>query len=122
MQSGNLSLRMFVVPVVLGILAACPLGVGAADVTGVWKAEFDTQIGVQKYTFTFKQDGGLTGKASSEAGDEKHETVLTGSQAGRGHDLVRREPQLPGQRHPYHVQGYGHERRHEADEERYGYR
>ena len=34
------------------------------DVTGTWKAEFDTQIGLQKYTFVLKQDGpSLTGKA-----------------------------------------------------------
>jgi alpha-N-arabinofuranosidase len=49
----------------------------AADVTGTWKSEFDSQIGVQKYTFTFKQDGKkLTGKANSEAGDRKREAEL----------------------------------------------
>ena len=37
----------------------------ATDVTGTWKSDFDTQIGHQKYTFTFKQDGAkLTGKAN----------------------------------------------------------
>ncbi len=41
------------------------------------KWNFDTQIGLQKYTFTFKQDGtNLTGKASSEAGDRKREAEL----------------------------------------------
>jgi alpha-N-arabinofuranosidase len=49
----------------------------AADVTGTWKSEFDSQIGRQKYTFTFKQDGAkLTGKANSEAGDRKREAEL----------------------------------------------
>ena len=49
----------------------------AADVTGTWKSEFDSQIGHQKYTFTFKQDGTkLTGKANSEAGDRKREAEL----------------------------------------------
>ena len=49
----------------------------AADVTGTWKAEFDTQIGVQKYTFTLKQDGAsVTGKASSDIGGEKRESEL----------------------------------------------
>ena len=49
----------------------------AADVSGVWKTEFDTQIGPQKYTFTLKQDGAsLTGKANSEIGGEKYETDL----------------------------------------------
>jgi enterochelin esterase-like enzyme len=48
--------------VVLGLIAVH--GAGAADVTGVWTAEFDTQIGVQKYTYTLKQDGDrVTGKA-----------------------------------------------------------
>lgn len=38
----------------------------AADVTGTWTATFDTQIGTQSYTFTFKQDGTkLTGKAAN---------------------------------------------------------
>jgi enterochelin esterase-like enzyme len=58
-------------------LAALPLSVFAADVTGTWKAEFDSQIGVQKYTYIFKQDGtNLTGKASSEVNDQKRETEL----------------------------------------------
>ena len=39
----------------------------AADVTGTWKTEFDSQVGRQKYTFTFKQEGAkLTGEANAE--------------------------------------------------------
>ncbi len=58
-------------------LALLPLSVFAADVTGTWKSEFDSQIGLQKYIGTFKQDGtNLTGKASSEAGDRKREAEL----------------------------------------------
>ena len=58
-------------------LAALPCLVFAADVTGTWKAEFDTQIGVQKHTFTLKQDGThITGKANSEINGEKRETEL----------------------------------------------
>jgi len=50
----------------------------AADVTGTWKSEFDSQIGHQKYTFTLKQEGTkLTGKANSEAQDNKREAELT---------------------------------------------
>ena len=30
---------------------------GKVDVSGTWKADFDTQKGLQKYTFTFKQEG-----------------------------------------------------------------
>src|SRR5476649_1323248 len=49
----------------------------AAEVSGTWKAEFDTQIGVQKYTYTLKQDGTtVTGKASSDLGGEKREAEL----------------------------------------------
>lgn len=41
----------------------------AADITGKWKAKFDTQIGEQNYTYEFKADGEkLTGKAISGSG------------------------------------------------------
>ena len=44
----------------------------AADIDGKWQAEFDTQIGVQKYVFEFKADGEkLTGKATFERQDQK---------------------------------------------------
>jgi hypothetical protein len=66
-------------------LAALPLSVFAADITGVWKSEFDSQIGVQKYTYVFKQDGtNLTGKASSEVGDQKREAELKEGQVDGG--------------------------------------
>src|SRR5947207_8537335 len=49
----------------------------AADVTGTWKAEFDTQRGLQKYTLTFKQDGtSVSGKANVERDGEKREAEL----------------------------------------------
>ncbi len=39
----------------------------AADLAGKWTAEFDTQIGVQKYVYEFKVEGDkLTGKATFE--------------------------------------------------------
>src|SRR5215471_3305127 len=42
-----------------------------ADATGKWTAEFDTQIGLQKYTFELKADGStLTGKATSPRGTQ----------------------------------------------------
>ena len=48
------------------------------SVTGKWRAEFDTQIGKQKYLFTLKADGNtLTGKANAEIGDGKFETALS---------------------------------------------
>lgn len=46
----------------LGSIAAL-----AADFNGKWTAEFDTQIGVQKYTYDFHVDGtSLTGKAIND--------------------------------------------------------
>jgi enterochelin esterase-like enzyme len=61
--------------VVLGLFVVA--SAGAADVTGEWKAEFDTQIGLQKYTYTLRQDGAkVTGKATSEIAGEKREVEL----------------------------------------------
>ena len=46
----------------------------AADVTGTWMASFDTQVGMQKYTYTFKVEGNkLTGKAKSELANAETE-------------------------------------------------
>lgn len=46
----------------------------AADLTGTWKAEFDTQIGRQSYVFDLKADGDkVTGKATGDVnGQNKH--------------------------------------------------
>src|SRR3954447_5794879 len=64
-------------PILFLILVTLHLRMLAGDITGSWKSEFDSQIGHQKYTFTFKQDGAtLTGKADSEAGDRKREAEL----------------------------------------------
>jgi serine protease inhibitor len=50
--------------------ALCSVAALAADFNGKWTAEFDTQIGVQKYTYEFHVDGAkLTGKAMSELGE-----------------------------------------------------
>ena len=41
----------------------------AADITGTWKASFDTQIGTQNYSYQFVvKDTTLTGKIQSEMG------------------------------------------------------
>jgi enterochelin esterase-like enzyme len=49
----------------------------SADVSGQWQGEIDTQIGLQKYLFTFKiDDGKLSGKTNAEIGDHKHEVEL----------------------------------------------
>jgi enterochelin esterase-like enzyme len=50
----------------------------AADLTGVWQSEFDSQVGRQKYTYTLKQEGDkLTGNANSEVNDQKREAELS---------------------------------------------
>jgi hypothetical protein len=49
----------------------------AADVTGKWTAEFDTQVGPQKYVFDLKADAGkVTGKAAFERMGQKGEAEL----------------------------------------------
>jgi hypothetical protein len=62
-----MKLRMAVVlPVVVLALALSAL---AADITGQWTATFNTQVGEQHYTYTFKVDGEkLTGTAKSDNG------------------------------------------------------
>jgi hypothetical protein len=63
-----------------------------ASVDGQWRAEFDTQIGQQKYLFTFKTDGEkLTGKANAEITEQKFETVLTEGKL-KGDDISFVEP------------------------------
>jgi enterochelin esterase-like enzyme len=63
--------------IILLSLALLSLSALAADVTGTWKAEFATQRGLQKYTFTLKQDGAsVTGKANVEREGEKREAEL----------------------------------------------
>lgn len=59
-------------------LLAVPFIGFAADLSGTWKSEFDSQIGRQKYTYTLKQEGDkLAGKANSEVNDQKHEAQLS---------------------------------------------
>ena len=42
----------------------------AADISGTWTAKFETQVGVQNYTYTFKVDANkLTGRVKSEYSD-----------------------------------------------------
>jgi len=61
----------------MGIATCVSLAGGvtrAADVSGQWRGEFDSQRGHQKYEFTFQNsDGKLTGKATAEVGDQKRE-------------------------------------------------
>jgi len=60
------TLLLGVAVVVLFVLATPAL---AADISGQWTATFNTQVGEQHYTFTFKVDGEkLTGTAKSDNG------------------------------------------------------
>jgi len=54
----------------LALVAFVPLAAAAADVTGTWKASFETQVGQQNYTFEFTVKGTtLTGRAKSDNGE-----------------------------------------------------
>ncbi|MGA2445409.1 MAG: hypothetical protein ABSG50_08310 [Opitutaceae bacterium] len=64
----------------------------AADVAGKWRAEFDTQIGIQKYTYEFKVDGDkITGKAAFEREQAKGEVDLKDVKVS-GNDISFTEP------------------------------
>jgi len=59
----------------VALLGALP--VLAADATGRWQAEFDTQVGVQKYVYDLKVEGAtITGKASFERMGQKGEVEI----------------------------------------------
>jgi hypothetical protein len=64
--------------VTLMIFAAAVVApANAAEVAGKWTAEFDTAIGVQKYTYEFKVDGSkLTGKAFGKRADSEAEVEI----------------------------------------------
>lgn len=48
--------------------ACTPFSLMAADLTGIWEAQFDTELGRQKYTFHFEvMDGKLTAKAAVDS-------------------------------------------------------
>jgi hypothetical protein len=55
--------------------------ISAADVSGKWTASFDTQIGVQNYTYDFKVDGEkLSGTAKSQFGQGPIEGTVKGDE------------------------------------------
>jgi len=77
----------------VAILALAALGTArAADLAGKWHAEFDTQIGVQKYTYEFTVEAGkISGKASYEREMGKGEVALKDVKLS-GDDLSFVEP------------------------------
>jgi len=63
--------------IISSLITLLAVATHAADIPGQWRAEFDTQIGLQKYLYTFQlTDGKLTGKASVEVGGQKREVEL----------------------------------------------
>ena len=64
----------------LALCAVAFVPLRAADISGTWTASFDTQIGKQSYTYTFKVAGTtLTGRAKSDNGEtEIKEGTVTG--------------------------------------------
>ncbi len=60
------------------VMLFCAAAAFAQDVTGDWTAEFESQIGVQKYKYEFKVKGEkLTGKAYAEVDGKKRDSELT---------------------------------------------
>ena len=62
----------------LAVLFLCGLSLAnAAELAGKWTSEFDSQIGVQKYSYEFKSEGDkFTGKASYDHSMGKGDSVL----------------------------------------------
>jgi len=53
----------------VALFAMC-VSATAADITGTWTASFDTQVGAQNYTYTFKVEGNkLTGRIKGQFGE-----------------------------------------------------
>lgn len=63
----------------------------AVSIAGKWQSEFETQIGLQKYVYEFKLDGGnLTGTAAHELDGEKSSADIKGKVTGS--DISFNEP------------------------------
>jgi hypothetical protein len=76
--------------VVLAVLILVGLVcVYAADITGKWTTEFDSQVGVQKYVFEFKVEGTkLTGTAISKIADAAEAKTPIMEGAVNGDDIA----------------------------------
>jgi hypothetical protein len=62
-----------------------------ASIDGNWQSEFDSGVGHQKYTYTFKlADGKITGQAIRDLNDEKTTNTITGKVTGT--DVTFTEP------------------------------
>ena len=62
---------------VLALLVLCAPAAFAQGAVGTWRTEFDTQVGAQKYLFTFKQEGAaVTGTAKAEYQGQARDVVF----------------------------------------------
>ncbi|HXA75726.1 MAG TPA: hypothetical protein VNV41_01220 [Candidatus Acidoferrales bacterium] len=62
-------MKFRIATLLLILVLALAMSALAADITGQWTATFNTQVGEQHYTYTFKVDGEkLTGTAKSDNG------------------------------------------------------
>jgi len=60
--------RLFIAMIALA--AGTALAADAVNLSGTWTAKFESQVGEQSYTYTFKVEGGkLTGHAKSNLGE-----------------------------------------------------
>jgi hypothetical protein len=59
------------------LLAVSARIASAQGAAGTWSTQFDTQVGPQKYVFTFKQDGAaLSGTAKAEMAGQPRDVVF----------------------------------------------
>jgi len=62
--------RGFLAMAAMSLIATAVLAAQASGFAGTWTASFDSQVGVQTYTYTFQVEGNkLTGRAKSANGD-----------------------------------------------------
>jgi hypothetical protein len=83
--SYNHDMKTLVSSVLVGLLALATVAACRAEdpVSGTWKGQFDSQIGLQKYTFILKVDGDkITGKAIGEREMGTNEVVITEGRLG----------------------------------------
>ena len=74
----NRPLKIILAVAISGLLAGTAARAG--DLSGQWRAEFDTPVGPQKYLFAFQvNEGKVTGKATAELGGQKREVEFKGT-------------------------------------------
>ena len=89
--------RSLALAAALGLAAASAMAADAFNLAGNWTASFDSQVGQQSYTYTFKMEGGkLTGHAKSNLGEgpisdikvEKDKVTFNEALSYQGMDLT----------------------------------